>query len=94
MNLVVSKRVWDRLTPQQQTIIREESRRAAQNMRAAIKVSEEGYIARLQQHGMIVTRPNTAPFAALMQPAHEAIARYVGNPDYVPTFLRWVEQLR
>jgi tripartite ATP-independent transporter DctP family solute receptor len=91
MNLVISKKVWDRLTPEYQNIITEESRKAAENMRNTTKNGDEDYIAKLEKAGMIVTRPDIAQFSGLMKPSYDAIAKYVGNPEYVATFLKMVE---
>jgi len=91
MNLVMSKKVWDSLSPEFQKVITEESKKAATSMRNATKNGDDDYIAKLEKEGMIVTRPNTALFAAKMQPAYEAIAKYAGNPDFIPTFLKMVD---
>lgn len=91
MNLVMSKKVWDSLTPENQKIITEESRNAALLMRDMTKNGDADYIAKLEKEGMVVTRPDTAQFAALMQPSYDAIAKYAGNPEYIATFLKMVE---
>jgi tripartite ATP-independent transporter DctP family solute receptor len=94
MNLVISKKVWDTLSSEYQTILREECKKASASMRNATKNGDEDYVAKLQQNGMIVTRPDTALFAAKMQPAYDAIAKYAGNPDYITTFLKMVDSLK
>ncbi len=94
MNLVMSKKVWDALTPEFQKVIAEESKNAAALMRDMTKNGDEDYVRKLEQEGMQVTRPNVAEFAALMQPAYDAIAKYAGNPEYIPTFLKMVDEQR
>ena len=68
MNLVISKKVWDKLPEEYQQIIIEESKNAAQTMREAIKSSDADYISKLEAEGMTVTYPDTAEFAAAVQP--------------------------
>ncbi len=94
MNLVISKKIWDSLTPENQKIITEESRNAALLMRNMTKNGDADYIARLEKEGMIVTRPDTAKFAAMMKPSYDAIAQYAGNPEYIATFLKMVEDAK
>ena len=94
MNLVMSKKVWDSLSPEYQQIITEESKNAAATMRAAIKNGDADYIAKLEAEGMTVTYPDTAEFAAMMAPSYAAIASYVGNQEYIDTFLAMVEECR
>jgi tripartite ATP-independent transporter DctP family solute receptor len=89
--LLVSKKVWESLPAEYQKIISEESSAAAAAVRSAIKNGDEDYIAKLQKEGMTVTRPNTTQFAAMMQPSYDAIAKYVGNNDYIPTFRKMVD---
>ncbi len=89
---VMSKDVWDRLTPEQQEIIKEESARAGNYMREAIQESEAELITRLEEEGMTVVRPDsTEAFKNMMGPAYERIAEYASS-DYVDTFLEMVEQ--
>ncbi len=78
---VVNKGVWDALTPQQQTIMREESRRAGTMMREMVAADEERQLAELEKLGMQITRPDLAPFRALMQPAYDRIADYAGREN-------------
>lgn len=94
MNLVISKKVWDGLSPEYQQIITEESRNAALSMRENIKNSDADYIAKLEAEGMIVTYPDTAAFAAKMESAYKAIAEYAGSQEYIDTFLKMVEDCR
>ena len=94
MNLVMSKKVWDSLSPEYQQIITEESKNAAETMRAAIKNGDADYIAKLEAEGMTVTYPDTSAFAAMMESSYSKIAAYAGNQEYIDTFLAMVEELR
>ncbi len=94
MNLVISKKVWDNLSPEYQKIIEEESRNAALMMRELIQNGDADYIAKLEAEGMEVTYPDTAEFAAKMEPSYKAIAEYAGSQEYIDTFLKMVEECR
>lgn len=87
---VINKDVFDALTPDQQAILREESKRAGDMMRKAVLAQEEEEIAALEAAGMQVTRPDLAPFAALMGPARKRVAEYSGqeNMDAFLGFLK------
>lgn len=83
---VVNKSVWDGLTAEQQTILREESANAAKTMREAVQKQEEEELAGLKERGMKITEPDLAPFAALMEPARKRVAEYSGA-DNMDKFL-------
>lgn len=83
---VVNKDSWNKLSAEQQTILREESAAAAQLMRDAVLAQEKAEIAELAERGMEVTEPDLAPFAALMGPARERVAEYSGEEN-MKTFL-------
>ncbi|UWR15588.1 TRAP transporter substrate-binding protein [Sulfitobacter sp. M368] len=87
---VINKDVFDALTPEQQTILREESKRAGDMMRAAVIAQEEDEIAALEAAGMAVTRPDLAPFAALMGPARARVAEFSGKEN-MDTFLSFLK---
>jgi len=84
---------WKRLTPEQQTIFREESASAGNLMRKLIGDAESEQIAKLEKAGMQVTRPDLAPFRARMEPAYKRIAAYAGEAN-VKKFQDMVEQYR
>lgn len=88
---VMSKKVWDRLSPEQQLIIREESENAGTFMRQAIQEEEADLIAKLKGVGMTVTAPDTAEFKQQMQPAYDMISRYAGKEN-VDAFLKMVDE--
>lgn len=83
---VVNKSVWDGLTAEQQTILREESANAAKTMREAVQKQEEEELTGLKERGMKITEPDLAPFAALMEPARKRVAEYSGA-DNMDKFL-------
>lgn len=87
---VINKDVFDSLTADQQAILREESARAGDMMREAVITQEEEEIAAMEAAGMVVTRPDLAPFAALMGPARERVAEFSGQEN-MNTFLSFLE---
>lgn len=87
---VINKDVFDGLTPEQQAILREESRAAGEMMRTAVIAQEEEEIAALEAKGMKVTRPDLAPFADLMGPARERVAEYSGREN-MDTFVGFLD---
>ncbi|MCB9957428.1 MAG: TRAP transporter substrate-binding protein [Rhodospirillaceae bacterium] len=91
---VINLDAWNQLTPEQQQILREESVRAAQMFREANLEAEADLIDRLQSEGgMQVTYPDPAAFRAVMQPAYDRIAEYLGQ-DTVDRFMEMVEAER
>ncbi|MEM8852244.1 MAG: TRAP transporter substrate-binding protein [Pseudomonadota bacterium] len=84
---VVNKDSWDRLTPEQQSIIREESAAAGQLMRELVVKQEEDELAKLEARGMTVTRPDLAPFrdTVAASEAMNRVADYTGQ-DNMDTF--------
>lgn len=90
---VMSKKTWDKLSPEQQRIIREESQKAGDWMRERMQEEEEGLVAKLQEKGMVITYPDKAAFRAKMDVAYERIADYAGK-EYVEKFLEMVEACR
>jgi TRAP-type transport system periplasmic protein len=89
----VSAATWARLTPSQQAIFREESASAGELMRKLIADQEGDQIKRIEAAGMAVTRPDLAPFRAMMGPAYERIAAYAGA-DNVKKFREMADQGR
>jgi TRAP-type transport system periplasmic protein len=89
----VSAAAWTRLTPAQQAIFREESASAGELMRKLIADQEGDQIKRIEAAGMALTRPDLAPFRAMMGPAYERIAAYAGA-DNVKKFREMADQGR
>ena len=90
---VVNARCWAKLTPVQQTILREESAVAGKSMRAQLESEEQGLIEKMQAAGMKVTKPDLAPFRTAMAPAYKKIGDYAGEAN-VKAFLGYVETAR
>jgi tripartite ATP-independent transporter DctP family solute receptor len=89
----VSARAWAKLNAGQQAIFREESTSAGDLMRKLIGDQEDEQIKKIEGFGMQVTRPDLAPFRALMGPAYDRIAAYAGR-DNVKKFQEMAEQGR
>jgi len=62
-------------------------------MRKLMADGEEDQIKKLEAAGMQITRPDLAPFRALMEPAYKRIADYAGA-DNVAKFRAMVEEMR
>lgn len=78
---VISKSSWDKLTPEQQQILKEESVAAGNLMRETMTQEDANLIEQLEAKGMKVTYPDREQFKALMGPAHEAIGGYAGEEN-------------
>src|SRR5262249_26143604 len=89
----VGVNAWKKLTPDQQTIFREESAAAGDLMRKLIAEGEADQIMKLEAAGMQTTQPDLAPFRAMMDPAYHRIADYAGA-DNVKKFRDMVDQAR
>jgi TRAP-type transport system periplasmic protein len=74
----VSAATWAKLNSAQQAIFREESTAAGDLMRKMIADQEADQINKIAAAGVAVTRPDLAPFRALMGPAYDRIAAYAG----------------
>jgi tripartite ATP-independent transporter DctP family solute receptor len=77
----ISAKTWAKLTPGQKAIVQEESRKAGAFMRQQIVSQEADLVAKMQQAGTQVTRPNLALFRAAMTPAYDRIFKYVGEEN-------------
>lgn len=91
---VMSKKVWDKLSPDQQRIIQEESQKAGQFMRDTMKNQEAALLVNLKKVGMqVVENPDINAFRAAMGPAYERIGEYAGKEN-VEIFKKMVESAR
>lgn len=88
---VINKASWDALTPEQQAVVREESRSAAALMRELVVKQEEEELAAMRAAGLNITEPDLAAFKALMGPAYERVGEFSGA-DNMKTFLGFLEQ--
>lgn len=89
----ISAKTWVKLTPEQQRVFREASQLAGTYMRQQIQAEEEELIAKMEKAGVVVTRPDPAPFRAAMGPAYERIGKFSGEEN-VKKFLEFVEAAR
>ncbi len=89
----VSAITWKKLSPEQQTIFREESTSAGNLMRKLIADEEVDQIKKMEGRGMTVTRPDLAPFRARMEPAYKRVADWAGA-DNVKKFREMVDKSR
>lgn len=87
---VISKQAWDGLTPEQQTVVREESKAAGDLMRKMVREQEDKELAEIEKAGVKVTRPDTDAFKAKMGPAHERVAEYAGKEN-MEKFLKMLD---
>jgi TRAP-type C4-dicarboxylate transport system substrate-binding protein len=87
---VISKKVWDKLTPAQQKIMKEESKKAGDWMRKACRDGEAKQIAELKGFGMEVTYPDKKEFKKLMQPAYDRMKAIAGE-DNIAAFVKMVD---
>ncbi len=90
---VISKKTWDRLSPEQQKIVKEESRKAGQYMRKAVRDAEADQIKQLEAHGMKVTYPDRAAFKALMGPAYDRMKEIAGEEN-IAEFTKMVAETK
>jgi tripartite ATP-independent transporter DctP family solute receptor len=89
----ISAKTWAKLTPDQKAIFQEESKKAGAFMRQQIVSQEADLVAKIQQAGTQVTRPNLALFRAAMQPAYDRIFKYVGEENG-KKYMEFVESAR
>ena len=90
---VMSKKTWDKLSPEQQQIIKEESKKAGDFMRQTLRDAEADQIKKLEELGMEVTRPDVALFKAKMGPAYERMKASVGAEN-LEQFLKILEEAK
>jgi TRAP-type transport system periplasmic protein len=90
---VISAKTWAKLTSEQQTILREESKAAGEAMRKMVIAEEDDLIAKMEKAGVKVTRPDPEPFRALAQHARDEISRFAGEAN-AKKFLKMVEDER
>lgn len=90
---VVSEKTWEKLTKEQQLIIKEESIKAANLMRERIQEDEAEILEILAGKGMMITYPDREVFKQKMQYAYDAIATYAGEEN-VAYFLQLIEEAR
>lgn len=90
---VISKKSYASLTPTQQQILGEESRKAGLLARSLMRLHEEEQLTELEQLGMLVDRPERAAFKAAAEPAYKVLRKAFGA-DVVNPFLEMVARAR
>ena len=89
---VVNKKSWDKLTPEQQKIVAEESAAAAKFARKTLRDNEAVQLADLEKNkGIVVSRPDLGPWKAAMGPAWEKVKARVGADNF-KRFMDMVEK--
>ena len=78
------------LTPEQQKIVKEESKKAGDWMRAQVQKRGSPLVKELEAEGHEGHPPNVADFKARMQPAYDKIAEYAGK-DNVDAFIKMAD---
>jgi tripartite ATP-independent transporter DctP family solute receptor len=80
---VVNKKSWDKLTPEQQKIVAEESNAAAKQARKTLRDDEDKQLKDLEAtKGMVIAKPDLAPWKAEMGPAWEKVKARVGADNF------------
>jgi TRAP-type transport system periplasmic protein len=77
-----SPKAWNRLTPEQRTIMTEEGLRAGNEARAEVQQQESAYLADMEKAGVQITRPEVAKFRALMGPAYAQLKKVLGDDTW------------
>ena len=90
---VISKKVWDKLTPEQKTIVKEESKKAGDWMRKTVRNEEADQINQLKKFGMEITNPDKAEFKKLMKPAYDRMKAIAGE-DNIAAFIKMVDEAK
>lgn len=90
---VINKKVWDKLTPEQQVIMREESVAAGKWMRKAVRDAEAEQIEKMKQAGVQVTYPDRAKFSALMKSAYGRLNAAAGEEN-IREFVKMAEDAK
>jgi tripartite ATP-independent transporter DctP family solute receptor len=78
---VINKKVWDKLSAGQQTILREESLKAGLWMRQAVREAEAEQLDKMRAAGVQVTYPDRERFKALMKPAYDRMNTLAGEEN-------------
>ena len=89
---VINKDSFERLTPEQQAIVREESQKAGALMRELVQAQEADELTELEERGMAVTKPDLGPFRekVMASEAMQRVTDYTGkeNMDKFQSFLK------
>ena len=77
--LLINKTVFEGLTPEEQTILKEEAVNAQNLTRKMISEGESAVVEELKKKGMNVTYPDRQSFVNKMAPAYEKVAELAGK---------------
>ncbi|MDR3410588.1 MAG: TRAP transporter substrate-binding protein [Formivibrio sp.] len=88
---LVNKKSWDKLNPSQQAILTEESASAAKLARKLLRDDEAKQLKEMEAKGLVVARPDLAPWKAAMGPAWEKVKARVGADNF-KRFMDMVEK--
>jgi len=89
---VVNKKSWDKLTPEQQKIVTEESAAAAKQARKLLRDNEAVQLKDLETtKGIVIARPDLGPWKAAMGPAWDKVKTRVGADNF-KRFMDMVEK--
>lgn len=80
--VLVSNKFWDKLTPEQQTIVKEAAYEAAVYQREVSQQRESEQIEFLKKEGMKVTEPNVEEFRQVTEPVRQKWAATYGQELY------------
>lgn len=94
VNLTVCNSWWNGLTKEQQGLIEEAGKIARDQMRDEVQSSEQDYVQKLKDEGVIVTEVNLDEFKAAMAPAWDRVAEYEGTPEHMEEFLEMVDAVK
>jgi TRAP-type transport system periplasmic protein len=90
---VISKKVWDKLSAEQQKIVQEESKKAGNWMRKSIRDEEADQINKLKGFGMQVTYPDKKEFKKLMKPAYDRM-KAIADEENIAAFVKMVDEAK
>ena len=90
---VVGNAAWNKLTAEQQKIIREESDSARLLMRKLVRDEEQNQIADMRSKGIEIVSPELKPFADKMGPAYDKIRSNIGAENF-DTWMKLADQTR
>ena len=77
--MIISEAVWNKLSPEHQAILTEGAIKFAAVHREMVRSNEANLLADLESKGMIVSRPNTAPFQAATASVYTKWADVLGQ---------------
>ncbi|MGS0744045.1 TRAP transporter substrate-binding protein [Glaciimonas sp. GG7] len=83
--LLMSKTVYDKLTPEEQVAVRQSAKESVPYMRQLWDAQEAKSRGIVEKSGVVITHPNKAEFEASMQPVY---ARFVTTPEMKSMLVR------